>query len=142
MPSSICAHVHRPARFVACAASRSLATLEARAGPSGLGSMCDEKVPSWRSAVGSVLTSQLLSVITLLAVLAAPLPMLLHILSRATVRPRVPAPLAETMLMLLVLWTVVQSLVVVLLGWVGYLKLVSILVLEGALLVWGLWLIS
>jgi hypothetical protein len=92
--------------------------------------------------VGSVLTSQLLSVITLLAVLAAPLPMLLHILSRATVRPRVPAPLAETMLMLLVLWTVVQSLVVVLLGWVGYLKLVSILVLEGALLVWGLWLIS
>lgn len=88
------------------------------------------------------LTSQLLSVSTLLAVLAAPLPMLFHILAGATVRSRVPALLAEKMLVLLVLWTVFQSLVVVLLGWIGHLRLVSILVLEGALLVWGLWLIS
>lgn len=88
------------------------------------------------------LTSQLLSVSTLMAVVAAPLPMLFHILAGATVRSRVPALLAEKMLVLLVLWTVLQSLVVVLLGWIGHLRLVGILVLEGALLVWGLWLIS
>lgn len=92
--------------------------------------------------MSSTLTSQLLGVITLLAVVAAPLPMLFHILAGATVRSRVPALLAEKMLVLLVLWTVLQSLVVVLLGWIGHLRLVGILVLEGALLVWGLWLIS
>jgi hypothetical protein len=93
-------------------------------------------------AMSSTLTSQLLSVTTLLAVVAAPIPLLLHILDGATVRSRVPALLAEKMLVLLVLWTVLQSLVVVLLGWIGQLRLVGILVLEGALLVWGLCLMS
>lgn len=92
--------------------------------------------------MNSTVTSQLISVITLLAVVAAPLPMLFHIVAGATVRSRVPALLAEKMLVLLVLWTVLQSSVVVLLGWIGHLRLVGILVLEGALLVWGLWLIS
>ena len=92
--------------------------------------------------MSSTLTSQLLGVITLLAVVAAPLPMLFHILAGATVRSRVPAFLAEKTLVLLVLWTVLQSLVIVLLGWIGYLRLVGILMLEGVLFVWGLWLIS
>ena len=94
------------------------------------------------ASVTSTLTSQLLSVITFLAVVAAPLPMLFHILAGATVRSHAAALLAEKMLVLLVLWTVLQSLVVVLLGWIGHLRLVGILVLEGALLVWGLCLIS
>ena len=87
-------------------------------------------------------TSQLLSVITLLAILTAPLPMVFHILSGAIVRSRVPALLAEKMLVLLVLWTALQSLVVTVLGWSGHLRLVGILELEGALVVWGMWLIS
>jgi len=37
------------------------------------------------------------------------------------------------MLVLLVSWTVIQSLVVGLLGWIGHLSLVSILVIEAAL---------
>lgn len=44
--------------------------------------------------------------------------------------------------MLLVSWTVIQSLVVGLLGWIGHLSLVSILVIEAALFAWGVWLIA
>jgi Dolichyl-phosphate-mannose-protein mannosyltransferase len=87
------------------------------------------------------MTSHLLSVTTLLVVGLAPLPMLLHILSGATVQSRVPALPTEKMLVLLVLWTVIQSSVVTLLGWIGYLTLVGLLVLEGALAVSGVWLI-
>ena len=91
--------------------------------------------------MSSPVTSQLLSVTTLLAVVAAPLPLLFHILSGALLRSRVPALVAEKMLVLLVLWSAVQSLLVALLGWVGCLRLSAILLLEGALLIWGVWLI-
>jgi len=68
--------------------------------------------------------------------------MLLHILSGATVQSRVPALATEKMLALLVLWTVIQSSVVTLLGWLGCLTLVGLLVIEGALAVSGVWLIG
>jgi len=41
----------------------------------------------------------------------------------------------------LVLWTAIQSSVVTLLGWIGCLTLVGLLVIEGALAFWGVWLI-
>lgn len=88
------------------------------------------------------MTAQLWGVIVLFGVVAAPLPMLLHILAAPKLQSPLFASLGETMLGLLVLWCAVQSVVVALLGWTGYLSLSGILLLEGALLVWGLWLIS
>ena len=79
------------------------------------------------------MSSQLLSVITLLAVVSAPLPVLFHILSSATAQSRVPTSLAERTLALVVLWTALQSSVVLMLGWTGHMHIEEILVLEGAL---------
>lgn len=101
-----------------------------------------EKNPSQGSSVSVAVASQLLSVTTLLAIVAAPLPMLFYLLSGVLSRSRVPASLAEALLILLVLWCAVQSLVVALLGWLGCLRVSAILLLEAALVVWGLWLIS
>lgn len=86
--------------------------------------------------------TQLVGVSSLLVVAVAPLPAVFHVMFRVTARWRGPARLAEKILVSLVSWTVIQCLVVVCLGWIGHLRLVSILAVEAVLFVWGAWLIG
>lgn len=92
--------------------------------------------------MNATVTSQLLSVVPLLVIVIAPLPILVHVLSDAAAQSRVHGGRADKILALLVLWIVFQSSVVAILGWSGYLRLAGMLVLEGAFFVWGLWRIS
>ncbi|HEX7215179.1 MAG TPA: hypothetical protein VF578_13275, partial [Methylomirabilota bacterium] len=86
----------------------------------------------------ATLGSQLADVVALLAVSAAPVPLLIYLASSAKPRARIPISLTDRILAGLVLWAVVQGSVVVLLGWLGRLRFVNILLLEVVVLAWGL----
>ena len=86
----------------------------------------------------ATLGSQLAGVVALLAVSAAPVPLLIYLTSSAGPRARIPLSPTDRILAALVLWAVVQGSVVVLLGWLGRLRFVNILFLEVVVLACGL----
>ncbi len=82
--------------------------------------------------------SQLWHLLLLAGVASAPLPIIVYALTQSDGRPAQPMRLHHAALSVLALWVLIESLIVVSLGWLGRLWLPELVLVEGTILVAGL----